>query len=232
MQHAVGTSCNAGRCSPTCVTGYGNCNSSVVLPSDDGCETNLDSLIACTPACGGTAVDCDATSVCNVGTCSAPQGVVVFSVPLTTTGQNQRYGDFWGDAPRNLSGATVTVRLYAPGATGGNLLCYFTDSTNFTSGGGTTVSLASLSSGWTDLVLQVGVPSGEYDPTQINQLTMEVTSENTAGPWTDPTVVYVDKIWSSNGASNDTFTTALDSMRISTQRVVAGATMTWSDAGP
>jgi hypothetical protein len=126
----------------------------------------------------------------------------------------------------------VTVRLYAPGATGGNLLCYFTDSTNFTSGGGTTVSLSALAAGWTDLVLQVGTPSGEYDPTSINQLTMEVTSENTAGPWTDPTVVYVDKIWSSNGTANDPFTTDLATMRISTQRVVAGATMTWSDTVP
>jgi hypothetical protein len=232
MQHAVGRSCNAGRCAPTCVTGYGNCNSSAMLSADDGCETNLDSLTACTPACGGTAVDCDATNVCNLGTCGAPQGVVVFSVPRTAAGQNQRYGDFWGDSPRSLSGETVTVRLYAPGATGGNLLCYFTDSTNFTSGGGTTVSLSALAAGWTDLVLQVGTPSGEYDPTSINQLTMEVTSENTAGPWTDPTVVYVDKIWSSNGTANDPFTTDLATMRISTQRVVAGATMTWSDTVP
>jgi len=229
-QHAVGASCNAGRCAPTCAPGWGNCNSSAMLTVDDGCEVYLDLLTACTSACGGTAVDCDATSVCNLGSCVAPQGVAVWSVPLTTNMQGQRYGEVFPGFP-DMTNATVTVRIYAPGATGGNLIAYFTD-LDFTAGGGATLPLADLAAGWTDLVFSIGSASGTYDPTSIRQISLEVVSENTTGPWTNPTVVYVDSVRSSNLIVNDTFNSSVGNMLISTQRTVAGSTLTWSDSVP
>jgi hypothetical protein len=238
-EHAVGASCNAGRCAPTCAPGWGNCNSAAMLSADDGCEVYLDSITACTAACGSTVVDCDATSVCNLGSCVAPQGVAVLSVPLSAAGQAQRYGNIFPGFP-DLSNRTVTLRIYAPGATGGNLLAYFTDDPDFTAGGGGTVPLADLALGWTDLVFSVGSLSGAYDPTHIRQINLVVTSENTAGPWTNPTVIYVDSVRSSNLIITDTFNAgtplqgaaSVQNMAPSTQQTLAGSTLTWSDSVP
>jgi hypothetical protein len=184
-------------------------------------------------------VDCEATNVCNLGTCSAPQGVAVLSVPLTATAQNQRYGNIFPGFP-DLTNGTITVRMYAPGATGGNLTVYFTDDPDFTAAGGRTLALSDLAGGWTDQAFLVGPPSGDYDPTHIRQINIVVSSDNTAGPWTNPTVIYIDSVRSSNNIINDFFNvgtplqgpTSVQNMAISTQQTLTGSTLTWSDTVP
>lgn len=55
--HASATTCVAASCSPTCETGYGNCNESSKLVPDDGCETNLNGS---TSNCGRCGYSCSA----------------------------------------------------------------------------------------------------------------------------------------------------------------------------
>jgi hypothetical protein len=232
---ATAVECPTGRCAPTCAAPFADCNSEQTLAVDDGCETKLDVLSACRDTCTGTPAACDATQVCNAGVCGAPQGVVVFSVPFTTSGQNQRYADVY-PAPVDLTGAQMTVRMHAPGATGGSVVFYFTDNSEFTAGGGTTVSLADLSQRWTDVTFSA-TGDVNFDSTQIRQVNLEVISGSSSA-WTNPTIIYVDSIRTTNLAVNHTFEVAAPEptpwapMVMSGSQVIAGSTIAWADALP
>jgi hypothetical protein len=232
---ATAVECPTGRCAPACAAPFADCNSEQTLVVDDGCETNLDVLSACRDTCTGTPAACDATQVCNAGVCGAPQGVVVFSVPFTTSGQNQRYADVY-PSPVDLTGAQMTVRIYAPGATGGAIVFYFTDNSEFTAGGGTTVSFADLSQRWTDVTFSASGGT-DFDSTQIRQVNLEVISGSSSA-WTNPTVIYVDSVRSTNLAVNHTFDVAAPEptpwspMVMSGSQVIAGSTIAWADTTP
>ena len=155
--------------------------------------------------------------------------MVAFTVPLTKSGQDQRYADTFSPAP-NLSSTTMTLRLYAPGATAGALVIYLSDA-NFTAGTGATVPFSDINQGWKDVSFNVGGVAGNFNPAQINQVTIEVTSGNT-GPWTNPTIVYVDSILSSNLAVDDAFDSSMTGIVKSSTLVVAGSTVAWHDSIP
>lgn len=66
-----GVLCSAGQCSPTCSTGFGDCDASVV----NGCETQLGTLSNCS-SCGDACNLANASAVCSasgcaVGSCSS-----------------------------------------------------------------------------------------------------------------------------------------------------------------
>jgi hypothetical protein len=227
---ATSVECPAGKCAPTCVAPYGNCNADATLAVDDGCETNLDSLDACAATCTGVAVACAPTEVCNAGSCGAPQGLVAVSVPFTAANENQRYADLF--LPNvDLTGAQVTMRLYAPGATAGLLQIYLSDSNSVVGGTAPTLALSTLSEGWMDITFGTTGPE-PFDSTRIKQVTIEVLSGPSSGPWTNPTVIYFDSIRITNLAIDDTFDASLENMFQSSSQAVTGSTMTWLDAMP
>jgi hypothetical protein len=73
--------------------------------------------------------------------------------------------------------------------------------------------------------------SGDFDPTAVKQVTIDIES-GAQGPWTDPTVVYVDSVRTLNGAVYHTFDTDYGDRVSSTWETVEGSTLTWVDALP
>ncbi|HEY3496300.1 MAG TPA: hypothetical protein VGK73_16485 [Polyangiaceae bacterium] len=216
--------CTAGSCVPTCLTGYSDCSSA----ANDGCETFLDSLLDCRTGCTGGS-PCASDQVCNTGACTAPQGIVEFVVPFMVSNDIMRYGNRFFGAP-DLTNANVYVRIYAPGATGGNFVVYLTDATGSSPGMLYYFPLSSLAAGWTDLTIPAGGVNGIFDPISIFQITLEVRNE--AGPWTSPTVVYIDRIWSSNGKANNAYDTDKGDFIPSSFETVDNAQLNWLDTMP
>jgi hypothetical protein len=168
--------------------------------------------------------------VCNSGACGAPQGVVVLKVPLTATKQTQRYIDTYS-MQVNLLGSFMVVRAYAPGAKAGHLSIFSSDA-DFTAGGSITVDLSEIASGWKDIKVNLGGALGAaFDPSAVRQVTLEVGS-GPSGPWTNPTVVYIDGIRTTNNAVNETFDSSLGSMVKSDSPAVPGSTVSWLNALP
>jgi hypothetical protein len=229
-QGATEVACSAARCAPTCMAHFANCNATDTLANDDGCETYLETLTACRASCAAAPVDCDASQVCTAGACVAPQGVVALSIPLTEANQAQRYSNLFASG-LDLATTQFVVRIYAPGASAGTLVIYFTG-VNVPAGGGGNYSLASLADGWHDIVFAVGPPSGDYDPAAVTQVNFEIQG-GTTGPWEpSPVVIYIDAIRSRNGLVNETFDTDLGNMVASSFLVVPGSTMSWVDSMP
>jgi hypothetical protein len=226
---ATATACTMGACTPTCASYFGDCNASSMPNPDDGCETYLDSLMSCTPSCSTPGVACGPTQVCNAGICGDAHGLVAWSVPLTANGQIQRYADR-PLSPWSLTGAEMIVRMYAPGATGGDVAVYETDQTS-QNGPGQVVSLSVLATGWTDIVLPPATSAMTFDPTMVKQVTFEIQA-NGNGPWANPTVVYVDSVRASNVAIDDTFDSDIGTMVTSTLLTVPGSNMSWVPAVP
>lgn len=225
LSHATSSTCTEGVCAPVCVARYVNCNGA----ANDACEVHLDALNRCGSECTD-GVACDATQVCNAGTCGAPQGVVVLTVPMNVPNEIQRYADRFSPFV-NLAGQKLYFRMYAPGATGGSFIVFMTDSSEFTFSIQISFPLAGMSSRWVDIEVPVPVASGDYDPTSLYQVTFDIVTES-AGPWTDPTVIYIDRIWSSELTVNDTFDATLGQMVSSSFETIPGATLTWTDMMP
>ncbi|HYQ43269.1 MAG TPA: hypothetical protein VER11_14910 [Polyangiaceae bacterium] len=225
---ATGRSCSSGQCAPKCAPHFADCNQDQGVAPDDGCETYLDGLDRCGKDCTAK-VACAATDVCNDGSCVAPSGVVVISVPLTDVSQAQRAADILAPSGINLAGLSLTVRVYAPGAKGGILSAYASDTS---SGIGPSVStnLASISQNWTDITIPVAV-KGSFNPEQTKQINLEVRSESSTST-ANPTVVYVDSVRSSNLAVSDTFDASKGNFVMSSLIKVDGSTLTWAATVP
>lgn len=220
-------SCVDAECAPDCLPEFADCNVDDGGGEDDGCEVYLDDLTSCATTCED-GVACAPTEVCNTGVCGAPQGLVEFSVPFTSAGEEQRFGDGL-PGTFDLENDTVVLRVYAPGATGGRFMVYLQDG-DWLPGPGVTRSLSALSDGWTDIEFPV-TSSADFDASRVIQVTMELVAGD-AGPWANPTLLYVDGIRSLSSEFNDTFDTSLDNMVSSSAKVVQGSTMTWMDAMP
>jgi hypothetical protein len=182
-----------------------------------------------TTGCQGLA-DCAPTEVCNSGSCVAPQGLVVLTVPLTTSGQNQRYAYPFSPAA-NLTDKTVTLRVYAPDASAGSLNIYLSMANSSTAGSGALVPLRDHASAWKDIAFNVGGVVGSFDPSQIKQVTIEVQS-NDSGPWRNPTVIYIDYIAISTLTLGNTFDSSIGGFLQSSAQAVSGSTLAWSSALP
>jgi hypothetical protein len=222
--------CTSGVCvTPTCMPLYADCNSDAQPVLNDGCETFLDELDHCTTDCTAAAATCDPAKVCNAGTCVAPDGLVVLSTPMTTMSTDAtRFSDIFPNYPLNLESTTVTVRVYAPGATGGTINVFFSDQ-NSGFGPETQVDLATISQKWTDITIP-GVSAGSYNGKIVKQLNLRIQG----GPpsVTDPTVVYVDWVRTSNPLVNDTFDTGVSGFVKSGLIAMPGSSLSWVAALP
>lgn len=222
---AVSTDCTSGVCTPTCAPLYGDCNGSAQPAPNDGCEVFFDALDHCTAGCSAASVSCDPTKVCNAGSCVAPAGVAVLSTPLATSSDATRFADVFPGFPIDLTGASVRVRVYAPGATGGTLGAFVTDTAS-AFGSMVTVSLASVSQKWTDII----VPVLGVNPKLVKQVNLLVTGST--DPTLNPTVLYVDSVRATNQLVNETFDTSSSGFVTSGLVFVPGATVSWSAALP
>jgi hypothetical protein len=160
--------------------------------------------------------------------------LAVFTIPFTKASEDQRYADIF-TPPLDLTNVQFIVRLYAPGATAGQLIFYFSGS-NSGLGGGGTFFLKDYASAWKEITLNVGpslpAASPPFDAGSVKQLTIEAVSGG-SGPWTpSPVVVYIDVVRSTNGLINDTFDSMYPPMFISMSQPIAGATLAWANTVP
>jgi hypothetical protein len=141
-------------------------------------------------------------------------GVERLTLPFSAVNQGQRYNVYNRTAmggnpamPYDLSGATLTIRVYAPGATGGDLSIFFR------SVGGmdttpTKYGLSTLTAGFTDIVITVPAMTATYNPAMTEIIRIEAESDPAFGSsWASPTIVIIDSIVSSNGVVNAPFDT-------------------------
>ena len=166
---------------------------------------------------------CAPTMVCNSGQCVAPSGIGVLSVPFSDAAQAQDFAD-WFVEPRNLDGARLTVRAYAPGATSGSLTIYLRDILGRPSSALLQTELSQLSAKWTDLSIPI-TGAGNFGANVVKQINLDVKAG--AGPWATPTIIYIDSVRTSNQAVNDAFdSTTLDLLK---SKVVAvpGSALDW-----
>jgi len=224
MSGVTSTQCAAGVCTPTCAPSYADCNGSSLPAPNDGCEFFYDALDHCTTGCTDAVVACEATQVCNAGSCVAPDGIAVLSTPLNAIGDKTRFSDIFPGYPLDLTGASVTVRVYAPGATGGTIKFFASDNSS-SFGAEIILDLTSLNQKWTD----VSVPITDLDVQHIKQVNLLVTAD---GTYANPTVVYVDSVRTSNQLVNETFDSSFGGFMKSGLVAVDGASVSWTAAMP
>jgi hypothetical protein len=229
-QGAAARACTGGLCAPTCGGGYLDCAADDGTQPDDGCDTFADSLATCGVTCSSAGVACGPTEVCNAGLCGSASGLVALSVPFASSGQTQRFADVFQAGP-DLTGATVTVRMYAPGATNGTLSTYLVDlNASPTFSVPVFTEFATLSAGWTDIVVPVPPAGGTFDTTHVHQVTFDFASTGT--PAINPTVIYIDRVWSSDLTIQDGFDSGFGSMIPSSLQKIDGSTLGWVSATP
>ena len=182
---------------------------------------------------GGAAGSSDVT----ISAAGAPQmsatGVAVLTVPLATydVGQRFLYENYDGKAPYDLSRATLNILASAPGATAGNLHVFFTsfgrnDSSAFD------IPLSSITNGFTTISIPVPPASGSYDPALliVVRIDVEAGSAVVTGWQTPATVVYIDRIWTSNGLYDDNFVASIDPVVLAlsgARTTPTASTLTW-----
>ena len=116
------------------------------------------------------------------------------------------------------------------GASNGTVTLYIVDQ-NFNFGPRNNFVLDTLSQGWTDVTINIGAYDGTFDPRITYQITIEIASTG-AGPWANPTLIYVNSVSTANGAVHDTFDTSFGSWVSSGQLLVANSTFSWADKLP
>jgi hypothetical protein len=131
-------------------------------------------------------------------------GVEKLTVPLMAIGEGQRFNvqnRTSPSTPYDLSGATVTIRAYAPCAVGGNLSLFFR-STSVADSPTMKVALSTLVGGFVDIPVPVPAATGTFDPVLVDVIRIEVEADAAYGnTFQSPaTVVYIDSVVSSNGA--------------------------------
>jgi hypothetical protein len=149
---------------------------------------------------------------------------------LTAADQNQRFADLFVPAA-NLDGATLTVRAYAPGATSGTLVIYVQDTSSNLGINVLRTELTSINKKWADLSIKIDSVNA-FNAASVKQVNVEVYAGTGQGPWTNPTLVYVDGIRTSNLTVNDTFDSSFGNFVKSSLLVVPGSTITWSASVP
>ena len=160
-------------------------------------------------------------------------GVEVLTVPLMAVNDGQRFNvqnRTNPPMPFDMSGATLTIRAYAPCAVGGNLSIFFR-STSGTDSPSMKVGLSTLVDAFVDIAVPVPAATGNFDPVLVDIIRIEVEADAAFGSTfrSPATIVYIDSVLSSNGAVShpfDTMPTFLD-FGDSGFRPLAGSTNVW-----
>jgi hypothetical protein len=229
--NASGTACTAGACAPTCNEGFLDCNVNGGAGADDGCETPNNTTASCGATCAEVA-DCELGAACTPSGCEAT-GLAVFTIPFTAAAQIQRYSAVHATERRDLTGDVLHVRLYAPGATAGSVTINLFDNAG-PPGVSSVVDLTTLNSGWVTLSIPVPAATADWNPAETGNVNFDVSS-GTTGPWANPTIIYVDRIWSNNHLRDDRFVGGINPpMQRSTtaSASLAGSTLDWLAALP
>jgi hypothetical protein len=221
--------CATGVCIPTCSAAYADCNGSISPAPNDGCEVYLDALDQCKTACGLAPVACSPLQVCNAGICGAAAGVAVLTTPLAEGAGKMRFADIFPEK-LPLEGGSVTVRVYAPGATGGTLELFLNDYGSQFSPTLITTNLKDLSDKWVDISVPIAM-LGSFNANNVKQINLDVNAVG-PGPFLNPTVVYVDHIHTSNRLIDDGFDTSTGTMVKSSLTTIAGSSLTWAPSVP
>ena len=167
-------------------------------------------------------------------------GVMRLSVPLmtastaTTPGDGQRYNvqnrSANPPAPYDMSGATLTIRAYAPDAIGGNLAVFFRSNSG-TDSPIQRVGLSTLNGGFVNVDVLVPAATGNFNPTLVDVIRIEVEANMAFGTsfQSPATIVYIDSITSSNSAVNLPFNTNPMPLEFgsSAARPLGGSMHTW-----
>jgi hypothetical protein len=136
-------------------------------------------------------------------------GVIKLSVPLSADGQVQGFDLYHSSPPLDLSGATVSARVYAPDALNADLVLWLSSR----DGGATEAvitALTELNTGYVTIEATVPAADGLFDSRHVDLVHLEIRS-NSSGPWQTPaTIVYLDSFTSSNGELFDTFDVSPD----------------------
>ena len=145
-----------------------------------------------TAGAGGTAVTGGVG-----GTTQKASGCAKLSVPLDDAADKAHFVISLTSAA-DLSGATISMRVYVQAGTGGSIFNYVQDSGTFHFLGVPAAQRASLSalSGWSTLSWNLGTadPGGSgIVRTSIKNIGIELNAQPSAS-WTSPTVIYVDSI--------------------------------------
>jgi hypothetical protein len=178
------------------------------------------------PATGGTA-GTTATGGAGAETCT---GCARIEVPLDTMDTGTQFQ--FDVAATDLTDATITYHVMAYAGSGGGLQPYVQNGAaqTYASCGFGWTNLADAT-GWTDLTLTVNTTNctgAGWDPTQVVAIGIKI-SAGAAGPWTNPTIVYVDSIVASGGTAtfSHTFDADLEGFAMNTYMPVAGSAVTW-----
>ena len=192
-------------------------------------------------AAGGTAAGGGGATGTGGAPATTASGVEKLSVPLTAVGQGQRWNvdnNTASGSPYDLSGATVTFRVYAPNAIGGDLNIFFSSGTGTASGPALQVGLSTITAGYTNIPVAVpAAVAGGFDPTAVTIIRLEVEAAAAFGSTfqAGATIVYVDSIVSSNGVVNEPFDaapTGATAFASSGARPLTGSTNTWMATAP
>jgi hypothetical protein len=157
-------------------------------------------------------------------------GCAVLSAPIAVAGDKADFMIEFGESDlKDVSASVITFHVYVFAGSGGALQTFVRNgSTNNYLTAFQTHDLASLS-GWTDLTVDVAaLTDSTLDKTQIEAFGLQILANGT-GPWTTPTVVYVDSITISNGAAGPwEFTTSAQPMAVNTYNSpVDGSLVDW-----
>lgn len=157
------------------------------------------------------------------------------SVPITMENTGQGVLIHY-DPPIDLTGATIAIRLRAPGAIGGALQIYAQDVRDMAD-----YSFYVLLSAYpemTDVSYKIPAASASYDPSKIRQVFVSIVSA-TAKPsctqpscsWRQPTLLEIDSIAFDNAPAGApgpyTFDTGVSQMSLSSYQPTPGSTLTW-----
>ena len=93
------------------------------------------------------------------------------------------------------------------------------------------VELKTLKDKWTDITVPIA-SLGSFNAKAVKQINLEVSSGGGVGPWTNPTIIYVDSVRTSKLAVNDTFDATTGGFANSSMQVIVGSTFKWLDAVP
>ncbi|WP_437929447.1 hypothetical protein WMF37_09305 [Sorangium sp. So ce291] len=123
-------------------------------------------------------------------------GCARLAVPLTEASTGTLFQFDWPELV-DLTGATVTFRVKAQAATGGGVQTFVQNggAQNWAGVPWAWTDLSSLGD-WTELTVDVDAAAADaptFDKTQVRRIGLKVDA-GTAGPWANPTIVYVDSI--------------------------------------
>jgi hypothetical protein len=152
------------------------------------------------------------------------------SVPLETANTGTQFQ--LNLAATDISNSTVTYHLFVYTGVGGWLQPYVQDGAPSYASCGFGVTTIPSVTGWADVTLSVNptnCTNATFDATMVTAIGLKIAA-GTQGPWSNPTVVYLDSIMVTNTDGtvlSRTFDAGLEGFSMNGYMAVAGSAVTW-----